>query len=48
MKRKCQNFDEIFVTGCTENCQNDASVKKKVIKNDSISVSLYSGLCCRI
>ena len=23
LKRKCLHFDEIFITGCTESCQND-------------------------
>ena len=23
LKQKCRHFDEIFITGCTESCQND-------------------------
>ena len=44
LKRKCHHFDEIFITGCTESCQNDnfqCSQWRKFRQNDDISVSVY-------
>ena len=44
LKRKCRRFDEIFITGCTESCQNDnfqCSQWWKFHQNDNISVSVY-------
>ena len=43
LKRKCHHFDEIFITGCTESCQNDnfqCSQWRKFRQNDDISVSV--------
>ena len=43
LKRKCLHFDEIFITGCTESCQNDnfqCSQWWKFRQND-IFVSVY-------
>ena len=43
-KRKCHHFDEIFITGCTESCQNDnfqCRQWRKFRQNDDISVSVY-------
>ena len=43
LKRKCLHFDEIFITGCTESCQNDnfqCSQWWKFRQNDDISVSV--------
>ena len=42
-KRKCHHFDEIFITGCTESCQNDnfqCRQWRKFRQNDDISVSV--------
>ena len=44
LKHKCRHFDEIFITGCTESCQNDnfrCSQWLKFHQNDNISVSVY-------
>ena len=44
LKRKCLHFDEIFITGCTESCQNDnfqCSQWWKFHQNDDIFVSVY-------
>ena len=44
LKRKCLHFDEIFITGCTESCQNDnfqCSQWWKFRQNDDIFVSVY-------
>ena len=46
LKRKCLHFDEIFITGCTESCQNDnfqCSQWWKFHQNDDIFVSV---MCC--
>ena len=43
LKRKCLHFDEIFITGCTESCQNDnfqCSQWWKFHQNDDIFVSV--------
>ena len=43
LKRKCPHFDEIFITGCTESCQNDnlqCSQWWKFRQNDDIFVSV--------
>ena len=43
LKRKCLHFDEIFITGCTESCQNDnfqCSQWWKFRQNDDIFVSV--------
>ena len=43
-KRKCHHFDEIFITGCTESCQNDnfqCRQWRKFRQNDDISVSVF-------
>ena len=43
LKQKCRHFDEIFITGCTESCQNDnfrCSQWLKFHQNDNISVSV--------
>ena len=43
IKQKCRHFDEIFITGCTESCQNDnfrCSQWFKFHQND-ISVPVY-------
>ena len=45
LKRKCLHFDEIFITGCTESCQNDnfqCSQWWKFHQNDDIFVSVYT------
>ena len=45
LKRKCHHFDEIFITGCTESCQNDnfqCSQWRKFHQNDDISVSVIA------
>ena len=50
LKQKCRHFDEIFITGCTESCQNDnfrCSQWLKFHQNDNISVSVL-GLCVGI
>ena len=42
LNRKCRHFDEIFITGCTESCQNDnfrCSQWWKFRQNDDISGS---------
>ena len=41
LKRKCLHFDEIFITGCTESCQNECSQWWKFHQNDDIFVSVY-------
>ena len=44
LKRKCLHFDEIFITGCTESCQNDnfqCSQWWKFHQNDDIFVSVW-------
>ena len=44
LKRKCRHFDKIFVTGCTERCQNDnvqCSQWRKCHQNDNIFVSVW-------
>ena len=44
LKRKCHHFDEIFITGCTESCQNDnfrCSQWWRFHQNDDIFVSLW-------
>ena len=51
LKRKCLHFDEIFITGCTESCQNDnfqCSQWWKFHQNDDIFVSVRFAfvLCC--
>ena len=43
LKRKCLHFDEIFITGCTESCQNDnfrCSQWWNFHQNDDIFVSV--------
>ena len=43
LKQKCSHFDEIFVTDCTESCQNDnfrCSQWRKFHQNDDIYVSV--------
>ena len=43
LKHKCRHFDEIFITGCTESCQNDnfrCSQWLKFHQNDNISFSV--------
>ena len=43
LKQKCRHFEEIFITDCTESCQNDnfrCSQWLKFHQNDSISVSV--------
>ena len=43
LKRKCLHFGEIFITGCTESCQNDnfqCSQWWKFRQNDDIFVSV--------
>ena len=43
LKRKCHHFDEIFITGGTESCQNDnfqCRQWRKFRQNDDISVSV--------
>ena len=43
LKRKCLHFDEIFIIGCTESCQNDnfqCSQWWKFRQNDDIFVSV--------
>ena len=48
LKRKCRRFDEIFIIGCTESCQNDnfqCSQWWKFHQNDNISVSVSSSQC---
>ena len=43
LKQKCHHFDEIFVTGCTESCQNDnfqCSQWRKFHQNDNSSISV--------
>ena len=55
LKGKCLHFDEIFITGCTESCQNDnfqCSQWWKFRQNDDISLSVYTdwsfaGVSCR-
>ena len=45
LKEKCQHFDEIFITGCTESCQNDnfqCSQWWKFHQNDNISLSVLT------
>ena len=45
LKQKCRHFDEIFITGCTESCQNDnfrCSQWLKFHQNDNISVSVIT------
>ena len=42
-KRKCCHLDEIFITGCTESCQNDnfrCSQRWKFRQNDDITISV--------
>ena len=49
LKQKCRHFDEIFITGCTESCQNDnfwCSQWLKFHQNDNISVSVLVLLYC--
>ena len=49
LKRKCLHFDEIFITGCTESCQNDnfqCSQWWKFHQNDDIFVSVIYGPWC--
>ena len=49
LKRKCRHFDEIFITGCTESCQNDnfqCSQWWKFHQNDDIFVSVNANLWC--
>ena len=48
LKRQCRHFDEIFITGCTESCQNDnflCSQWWKFHQNDNISVSMNMPRC---
>ena len=48
LKRKCLHFDEIFITGCTESCQNDnfrCSQWWKFHQNDVIFVSVIIKCC---
>ena len=45
LKRKCCHFDEIFITGCTESCQNDnfqCSQWWRFRQRDDIFVSVIS------
>ena len=47
LKRKCLHFDEIFITGCTESCQNDnfrCSQWWNFHQNDDIFVSVSNQL----
>ena len=49
LKRKCLHFDEIFITGCTESCQNDnfqCSQWWKFHQNDDIFVSVMERALC--
>ena len=49
LKQKCRHFDEIFITGCTESCQNDnfrCSQWLKFHQNDNISVSVFVTFTC--
>ena len=51
LKQKCRHFDEIFITGCTESCQNDnfrCSQWLKFHQNDNISVSVWSLQRCNV
>ena len=44
LKRKCLHFDGIFITGCTESCQNDnfrCSQWWRFHQNDHIFVSVW-------
>ena len=44
-KQKCHHFDEIYVTGCSESCQNDnflCSQWQKFHQNDNISISVLN------